>query len=95
MLSLDYGMITLEQCRAARGWLGWTQQDLAAKARVGLSTVRDFEAGRRTPIANNLEAIRRALEGDGIQFVFDADGVACGIAGAPKERAEVSRLPPG
>lgn len=51
-----------EQCRAARAWLGWSQQDLAKKASVGLSTVKDFENDKRTPIANNLHAIQRALE---------------------------------
>ena len=57
-----------EQCRAARSWLAWTQAELAAKAKVGLSTVKDYEGGKRTPIANNLEAIKRALEAGGIRF---------------------------
>jgi len=63
-----------EQSRAARGWLGWTQSDLAGKAKVGLSTVKDFESGNRTPIANNLEAMQRALEAFGIRI--STDGVA-------------------
>jgi len=60
-----------EQVRAARGWLGWSQQDLAKRASVGVSTVKDFENGNRTPIANNLQAIQRALEAGGIELVFD------------------------
>jgi transcriptional regulator with XRE-family HTH domain len=72
-----------EQCRAARGWLGWTQQELARRAGVGLSTVRDFEKGERTPIPNNLAAMRRAIEGAGIEFV-DEDGKAVGIRLSPK-----------
>jgi ribosome-binding protein aMBF1 (putative translation factor) len=57
-----------EQVRAARNWLAWTQAELAAKASVGLSTVKDYEGGKRTPIANNLEAIKKALESGGIKF---------------------------
>ena len=68
-----------EQCRAARGWLGWSQQDLADRANVGLSTVRDFEAGRRQPIANNLVAMQLAFERAGIHLVFGPDGEATGI----------------
>jgi len=65
-----------EQCRAARGWLGWSQQTLADRAKVGLSTLKDFEGRRRKPIANNLDAIRRALEAAGIEFTNgDAPGV--------------------
>ena len=66
-----------EQSRAARAWLDWSQEELAAKASVSLSTVRDFEKGRRVPIANNLTAMRAALEGSGIVFV-DENGT-CGI----------------
>ncbi|WP_271596320.1 helix-turn-helix domain-containing protein [Bradyrhizobium sp. CCBAU 25360] len=68
-----------EQCRAARGWLNWSQEKLAAKAQVSSSTLRDFEAGRRIPIANNLSAIRRALEKGGIQFLF-FEGKPFGVA---------------
>jgi transcriptional regulator with XRE-family HTH domain len=53
-------------------------RDLAAKASVSLSTVRDFEKGRRVPIANNLTAMRVALEREGISFVDSAG--ASGIA---------------
>lgn len=60
--------MTPEQCRAARGWLALSQQKLADQASVSLSTVKDFEAGRRTPIGNNLAAMVSALEGAGIAF---------------------------
>ena len=68
-----------EQCRSARGWLGWSQDGLAKKSGVGLSTVKAFESGERTPIPNNLAAIRRAIEEAGIGLIFDPDGVARGI----------------
>jgi transcriptional regulator with XRE-family HTH domain len=73
-----------EQCRAARGWLDWTQQVLAERAHVGLSTVKDFEKGQRTPVPNNLTAIRTAIEDAGVKLVFGKDGAAAGIAGEPR-----------
>jgi len=73
--------ITPEQVRAGRGWLGWTQDDLAKRASVGLSTVRDFENGKRTPIPNNLAALQRALEEAGIGFQFNNGGIAAGVTG--------------
>ena len=36
--------------------------------------------GRRQPIANNIDAIRRALEAAGIELVFRKDGGPSGIA---------------
>ncbi|MFC2950704.1 helix-turn-helix domain-containing protein [Marinicaulis aureus] len=77
-------MIRSEHCRAARCWLDWSQADLAENASVGLSTVRDFEKGRRTPIRNNLEAIQRALEAAGIQFIMDTSGEIAGVTGPTK-----------
>jgi transcriptional regulator with XRE-family HTH domain len=62
--------LTPAQCRAARGWLDWNQKDLADRASVSISTIRDFESGKRAPIANNLEALRRAIDAAGVQLVF-------------------------
>lgn len=71
--------MTPEQSRAARGWLDWGQAELAAAASVSLSTVRDYEKGRRVPIANNLAAMRSALEAQGVAFVEDGEtlGITC------------------
>jgi len=69
-------MLTPEQSRAARGLLDWSQQALADKAGVGLSTVRDFEKGRRQPIPANLTAIRTALEAAGAEFIPENGGGA-------------------
>ncbi len=61
--------LTPKHVRAARALLAWSQQDLAKAAGVATSTVADFERGKRTPVANNAQAIRSALEGAGIRFL--------------------------
>lgn len=66
--------MTPAQCRAARGLLEWTQSQLSAAARVGLSTVRSFEKGVHTPVTHNLAAIRTALEAAGVEFINDERG---------------------
>lgn len=65
--------MTPEQCRAARAWLDWPQDRLAKAASVGVSTVRDFEAGRREPTRNNLTAMKAALETGGVSFFEDSE----------------------
>jgi len=66
--------ISAPQCRAARALLGWSQTILAEVAGVGRQTVVDFERGARTPYAQNLAALRSALEGAGIEFIAENGG---------------------
>lgn len=61
--------LTPKHVKAARALLAWSQQDLAKVAKVATSTVADFERGSRTPVANNAQAIRDALENAGICFL--------------------------
>jgi predicted transcriptional regulator len=49
------------QCRAARALVEMDQADLARKAVVSRNVIVDFERGSRTPLANNLAAIKRVL----------------------------------
>src|SRR5713101_1040074 len=62
-------LLSPAQVRAARALLAWSQQDLSKHAHVGVSTVADFERGQRTPVPNNSQAIRIALEKAGITFL--------------------------
>ena len=62
-------MISPNQCKAARALLGWTQEQLAVTAGIGISTVRDFELGQRKPIARNRQAILDAFSAAGIEFI--------------------------
>ena len=62
---------TAAQCRAARALLDWNQAELSERANVALSTVRRFEKSANQPIANNLAAIRSALEFAGVIFLDD------------------------
>jgi transcriptional regulator with XRE-family HTH domain len=74
-LAYAVAMITPAFCRAARAWFGWTQADLAQRAMIGISTVRDFETGTRVPIQNNQQAIQRAFEQAGASFVISGDKI--------------------
>ena len=62
-------MFTPALSRAGRALLDWSQEELATASHLGVSTVRDFERGRRVPTVNNLAAIRRALEEAGVEFL--------------------------
>lgn len=84
------------QCRAGRALLGWSQAELAGASHLGLSTLRAFETGKRVPTFNNLEGIRRALEGAGVEFIGEP-GAGEGVrfkagAGVPDRLDSVPEL---
>lgn len=59
--------------RAARALIGWTQEELSAKAKVALGTVKRMEAfdgpvGART---DTLRKIMAVLEKAGVEFLND------------------------
>ena len=61
-------MITASQCRAARGLLDWTQQELADAARIGVATVRLFESEATGTRQATLAVLRQAFELAGVEF---------------------------
>lgn len=64
-------MITSEQIRAARQLIRITADQLATSSGVGVATIRRFELMTGVPSGNArlLEAIQRALEEGGVEFV--------------------------
>lgn len=62
-------MITIEQCRGARGILGWTQQDLADASGLSKTAINNFEKGHSDIKAESLRAIRMAFESSDIEFI--------------------------
>lgn len=70
--------MTGAQLRAARALLRWRAQDLADKARVGIATIQraEKEDGPVAMIPSTAEAIRRALESAGIEFIPENGGGA-------------------
>jgi len=73
-------MITGAQCRAGRGFLAWSQNDLAAKASVSRHTVRLFEDGGKT-YSVSIDKIEAALEEGGVAFVDTDRGPAVILVG--------------
>lgn len=67
-------MLTIEQCRGARGILGWTQQDLADASGLSKTAINNFEKGHSDIKAESLRAIRMAFESADIEFL-DRDGM--------------------
>jgi transcriptional regulator with XRE-family HTH domain len=69
-------MLAASQCRAARGLLDWTQQELADAARIGVATIRQFEGGATEPRHATLVVLRQALESAGVEFIAENGGGA-------------------
>lgn len=68
--------LTSAQIRAARALLRWNANDLARTSAVGLTTIRraELREGETSMTTANDQAIRRALEGGGVEFIDENGG---------------------
>ncbi len=64
-------MITSDQIRAARALLRWSGKELAERTGLGFSTLMRLEVLEGVPSAQakTLEAIQKAFEAAGIEFI--------------------------
>ena len=71
-------MITSGQIKAARGLLGWTVQELANQAELGFTTIVRMESVDGVPPSQvkTLNAVRRAIEKAGVEFIGSPDSQA-------------------
>lgn len=72
-------MISIEQIRAARGLLGWSQSQLAEAAVRSLPTIKRLERenGEGPTVSDDVrEAVRVALEEAGVEFIPENGGGA-------------------
>jgi transcriptional regulator with XRE-family HTH domain len=68
-------MLTIEQLRAARGLLGWSQSKLAERAGLSLPTVKRVEINLGPRVSEEARnKLRRALESAGVEFIDENGG---------------------
>lgn len=80
-------MISASQIRAARALLGWTQEHLAKTASLSLAVVNNVERNVTDPRRSTLEAIQRALENSGVEFISERQNSPDGGQGVRLRRA--------
>jgi transcriptional regulator with XRE-family HTH domain len=69
--------LTPALCRAGRGFLDWTQCDLADRSGVSRSTIRDYEGDRHEVHRSTEAQLRKAFEQGGLTFMsVDGEGTA-------------------
>jgi transcriptional regulator with XRE-family HTH domain len=67
--------MSVRMSRAARGLLGWSQFDLAAKSGLGRATIAAFEAGTANVASRTLRDIAAAFDAAGVIFIDPVEGV--------------------
>lgn len=74
----EINKLTGRQIAAARVLLGVDQEALAKSANISIATLRRMEGseGAARGVANNVLAIRRALESAGVDFIAENGGGA-------------------
>jgi transcriptional regulator with XRE-family HTH domain len=71
-------IIKIEQLRAARGLLGWSQSELAGRAKLSVPTVKRFESGAVNVSDEAQTKLKRAFEDAGVIFI-DENGGGSGV----------------
>lgn len=64
-------MPTIEQIRAARALIGWSQSDLAEQANLSQTGIARIENGTNQPNSTTIEKIRTAFDKADIEFIGD------------------------
>src|SRR4051812_8484848 len=62
-------MITIEQIKAARGLLDWSQEDLARKAELSKAAINNLERRIVLPRFATLQKIQTTMENAGVEFI--------------------------
>jgi Predicted transcriptional regulators len=60
--------MTVKQIKAARGLLDWTQDDLARKSGIALTTINNIERYIGTPRQFTMETLQHTFEREGVEF---------------------------
>jgi predicted transcriptional regulator len=84
-------MIDRKMIQAARGLLGWSQQELADKAIVSVSALGRLETGAVDPRSSTVVAVRDALEKAGIEFVVQGDAMGVILRSRKGRRVPTAR----
>jgi transcriptional regulator with XRE-family HTH domain len=70
---------TIDQLRAARSLLGWSQSELAARSGLSLPTVKRLEGGFGPRVSEGAHVkVQKAVEAAGIEFL-DENGGGLGV----------------
>jgi transcriptional regulator with XRE-family HTH domain len=84
--SSAFSSITVEQLRAARALLGWSQTYLAEQAGLSLPTVKRVEAESGVRVSEEGRSkLKRALEHAGVEFI-DENGGGPGVRLRKRQR---------
>jgi transcriptional regulator with XRE-family HTH domain len=83
--------ISVEQLRASRALLGWSQTQLAKRAGLSLPTVKRVETQRGPKVSDEARfALQRALELAGVEFI-DENGGGPGVRLRKRQRVKQSK----
>lgn len=77
-------MLTIEQIRAARALLDWSQSDLAEHAGLSQTGIARIENGTNKPNSSTLVKIQTAFDSGGVEFI--------GTSGVKKRSGEIRTL---